>query len=122
VAFGGVGFRADGLLRVRDGVTVVPYVWQDVPGDVLPELLRDIRRVIGPKVSSAVVEGAVMVMPIHYRGEDRDAVMLVNLTGEDRDVTLRLAGPRLRLADLDGRPVEAEMRLEPDEVRVVQAF
>ena len=120
VDFTGDGYSADGLLLVRDKVIVIPYTWQDVHGDLLARLLEDIRRVIGPKVQSVVVEGDLLVMPVHYRLPDEDAIMLVNLSQEERDVTLSLKGDRQRPVDIEGGPVAREIHLRADEVRVVR--
>jgi hypothetical protein len=121
VDFTGDGYSADGLLLVRDGVIVIPYTWQDVHGDLLARLLEDIRRVVGPKVRSVVVEGDLLVMPVHYRLPDEDAIMLVNLSQEERDVALRLKGDRQGLVDIEGRPTAGEVHLSADEVRVLLA-
>jgi hypothetical protein len=121
VDFAGGGFQADGLLLARPGVTVIPYVWQDVPERRMPDLLRDIRRVVGPKVKSVVVEGDLGVLPVHYRHKDRDVVMLVNLAHDARQVEVRLSGRRRRLTDPDGRSVEPRMLLQPDEIRLLVA-
>ncbi|MGB2997596.1 MAG: hypothetical protein WBC59_03050 [Phycisphaerae bacterium] len=119
VSFSGEGFVADGLLMTRGPVVVIPYVWQDVPDEDLPTLLADIRRVLGPRVSSAVAEGDVLVMPVHYRSGDRDALMLVNLDHQPRTVTVRLPDDRARLFDPAGGAVEPRITLQADEVRLL---
>ena len=121
VAVTGGALRPDGLLLRSPSAIVVPWVWQDVPEASLPALLADLRRVVGELVKSAVVKGDPLVLPVHHRLPDHDAVMLVNLTGAERRITLRLTGARTRLADQDGKAVVAAMTLAPDEIRVVIA-
>ncbi|MHB9032596.1 MAG: hypothetical protein ACYC6L_06075 [Anaerolineae bacterium] len=115
------GFKPDGLLWVKGNTVLVPYVWQDVPEAVLNPLLADIRRVVGARVPSAVVEGEPGVLPVHYRHPQRDAILLINLHHEPRTISLALKGGRTRLADDAGRPLAAQMTLEADEVRLVYA-
>jgi hypothetical protein len=110
-----------GMLWTSKDLTIIPYVWQDVPAAFLDSLLRDIRGVLGKVVRSAVLEGHPLVVPVQVRHAERDALMLVNLTQEDRTVTVRLKGPRQRLTDLAGNPVPARQVLWPDEVRVLYA-
>lgn len=117
----GGGFSADGLLLTRGRVVLVPYVWQDVPADVMPALLGDIRRVVGARALSAVVQGELGVLPVHYRHAGRDALMLVNTCHEPRTITLELKGGRRRLVDADGQPLDAAMTLAGDEIRLVYA-
>jgi hypothetical protein len=121
VAVTGGALRPDGLLLRSPSAIVVPWVWQDVPEASLPALLADLRRVVGELVKSAVVKGDPLVLPVHHRYPDHDAIMLVNLTGAERRITLRLTGARTRLADQDGKAVVAAMTLAPDEIRVVIA-
>ena len=119
--FAGRDWTADGLLFTRPGLTLIPYVWQDVPEAEMPALLRDIRRVLSPVARSVAVEGDLEVLPVHTRHDDHDAIMLVNLTHEPRRVSLRLGEERTRLTELDGAGVPGEIRLQPDEVRVLLA-
>ena len=121
VAFESDGLVSDGLLLTRPGLTIIPYLWQDVPEDVLPALLCDIRRVLAPMMRSTVVEGDLGVLPVHYRRDDHDAIMLVNLTRQQRSVVLRLSDAGMALSDLDGVPAGPQLRLEPDGVRVLLA-
>ena len=113
---------AAGMVWTSKELTIIPYVWQDVPAAFLDTLLRDIRGVLGKRVRSAVVEGQPLVVPVHVRHEGCDAILLANLTQEDRTVTVRLRGPRQRLTDLEGNPLAARQVLWPDEVRVLYAM
>jgi hypothetical protein len=121
VQFSGEGYRADGLLLIRGKVTIIPYVWQDVPQDLLPGLLADIRRVLGPKLGSVVVQGDLNVLPVHYRHDAYDAILLVNLTHEPHQVRLAFKDRRQTLVDPDGAPLEANLGLEADEIKLVLA-
>lgn len=121
VTFAGDGFEADGLLYTRDGLTIIPYIWQDVPAEQLPALLADIRRVLSPKLDSVVVEGDLFVLPIHYRRDGYDSILLVNLLHEPRTVRLALKGSRQSLLDANGHAVDAAMTLAADEIRLLIA-
>ena len=121
VHLNGEGYRADGLLFTKGNVTIIPYIWQDVPESLMPRLLEDIRRVVGPKVGSVVVEGDTQVLPVHVRHDGYDAILLVNLTHEPRRVRLEIKDRRRELLDADGRPLGAELRLEADEIKLVLA-
>lgn len=111
----------DGMLLRRGELWVIPYVWHAVPELVLPELLRDLRRVLGPVVGSAFVQGDLEVMLVHHRGEDRDALMLVNLCEQVRRVTLHPAPDRRTLARWDGEESDGQLVLGPHEVRLLRA-
>ncbi|MHB1355881.1 MAG: hypothetical protein ACYCZF_07870 [Anaerolineae bacterium] len=121
VTFTGGGFEADGLLWTRNKITVIPYVWQDVPEPLLTQLLGDIRRVLAPKTTAVVVQGDLGVLPVHYRHADRDAILLVNLNHEPRTVELELKGKRTRLVDAAGMAVDTRMTLAADEIMLVYA-
>ncbi len=119
VACTGDGLIADGLLLTRPGLTIIPYLWQDVPAAVLPVLLQDIRRVLGAIVPSATVTGDLGVMIAQSRHADHDAILLINLTHEPCAVEVRLKGERTRLCQSDGGAVPAAMTLGPDEIRLL---
>jgi len=110
-----------GMLWTSSDLTIIPYVWQDVPAPFMDSLLRDIRGVLGKLVHSVVLEGHPLVVPVQVRHEDRDALMLVNLTQEDRTVTVRLRGPRQRLLDQTGAPMPARQVLRADEIKLLYA-
>lgn len=122
VTFACDAVKPAGMLWTGPDLTIIPYVWQDVPAPFMDTLLRDIRAVLGKVVRSVVLEGHPLVVPVHVRHEDRDALMLVNLTQEDRTVTVRLRGPRQRLVDQTGTPVPARQVLRADEIRVLYAM
>ncbi len=121
VVFTADGLREDGQLYTKEGLTIVPYVWQDVPEDALGKLMADIRRVLGAKLGSVVVEGDVRVLPVHARHEDHDAILLVNLTHEPRRVSVRPAADRPVLKELDGSLAVEQLELAGDEIRVLIA-
>ncbi|MHB1357873.1 MAG: hypothetical protein ACYCZF_18035, partial [Anaerolineae bacterium] len=121
VLFSGAGFRKDGLLYTLRKVTVIPYIWQDVPTSLMPSLLADIRRVLAPKVEAVVVEGEPYVLPVHYRHDSYDAILLVNLLHEPRQVHLALSSERRDLLDPDGNPVAPDLTMKPDEIRLLLA-
>jgi len=126
-AGGQVTFSCDavkpaGMLYTSADLTIIPYVWQDVAEAFMDTLLRDIRGVLGKIVRSVVLEGHPLVVPVHVRHADRDAVLLVNLMQEDRTVTLRLRGPRQRLLDEHGEPEPAHQVLRADEIKLLYAM
>jgi len=121
VDFSGGDFIKDGLLYSSSNITIIPYVWQDIPESLLNQILYDIRRVIGSKSLSVVVEGDLYVLPVHYRHNDYDAILLVNLTHTPREIDLRLKGTRTYLYDQEGMPIDKHFILGPDEVRIVIA-
>lgn len=113
-----LGFEQDGLLLTRPGMTVIPYLWQDVPDALLPALLRDIRRVLGPRTQAASVAGDLGVMIAQARHADHDAIMLVNLTHEPRSVTVDRKSDARPFCDESGTPAAPDIQLVPDEVRL----
>jgi hypothetical protein len=121
VTFEADGFKANGCLLVRDQIILVPYTWQDIPAADLESVLHDIRRVIGSELESVVVEGDTQVLPVHYRYQEHDAIMLANLTTEQRRISLRLPVDRVQLKDLDDQPLNSSLELAPEEIRVVLA-
>ncbi|MCE5257440.1 MAG: hypothetical protein LLG44_00075 [Chloroflexi bacterium] len=121
VSFAADGFRRDGLLWCKGRVTIIPCVWQDVPELLLGALLEDIRRSVGALVPSAVVQGELGVLPVHYRHSERDAILLVNLHHEPRSIKLELKGERTHLVDNDGEALNPRMTLAADEIRLAYA-
>lgn len=121
VTFEADGFKANGCLLVRDQIILVPYTWQDIPAADLESVLHHIRRVIGSELESVVVEGDTHVLPVHYRYQEHDAIMLANLTTERRCISLRLPDERVQLKDLDDQPLDSSLTLAPEEIRVVLA-
>ncbi|MGC8972399.1 MAG: hypothetical protein ACP5K2_09475, partial [bacterium] len=121
VNFSGGIFTSDGLLYSSSRITIIPYVWQDVPELLLNQLLYDIRRVIGSKALSVVVEGDLYVLPVHYRHNDYDAILLVNLTHTPRKIELYLKDTRTHLYDQGGMPIDKHLILAPDEIRIIIA-
>ncbi|MGB9682923.1 MAG: hypothetical protein ACP5PC_07990 [bacterium] len=121
VNFSGGIFTSDGLLYSSSRITIIPYVWQDVPESLLNQLLYDIRRVIGSKALSVVVEGDLYVLPVHYRHNDYDAILLVNLTHSPREIALYLKDTRTHLYDQGGMPIDKHLILAPDEIRIIIA-
>jgi len=92
-----------------------------VPKEAWPALLSEIRRVLASKTRACVVEGDPFVLPVHYRRDLYDAILLVNLTHEERRIHLRAPADRPELLDGDGRPVCADMTLAADEVKLLIA-
>ena len=121
VVFRGQGWQDDGLLQRRGKVILIPYVWQDVAQSGRDELLREIRRLLGPLMRSAVVEGDTGVIPVHVRREVEDAIMLVNTSHGARRVRVRLSGERGQIYDAAGGRVKPELALAADEIRVLLA-
>jgi hypothetical protein len=119
VLFAGAGYKENGLLYTCGNVTVIPYLWQDIPASLMPSLLADIRRVLAPKLDSVVVEGDSNVLPVHYRHASYDAILLVNLAHETRQVHLALKSERRMLIDPDGNVVPIDLVLTPDEIRLL---
>lgn len=121
VMFSGAGYQKDGLLYTCGKVTIIPYIWQDVPAALMPKLLSDIRSVLQSKLQAVVVEGDSYVLPVHYRHDNYDAILLVNLLHEPRQVHLALASERRNLLDPDGNPVTPYLTMKPDEIRLLLA-
>ncbi|MCE5258148.1 MAG: hypothetical protein LLG44_03700 [Chloroflexi bacterium] len=115
------GFQPDGMLLTKGAVTVIPYVWQDVPTAEMPKLLVDIRRVLEPKSSSVVVEGDPYVLPVHYTRDNYDVILLVNLLHEPRTISLALKSERKELLDAAGKAVSAHMTMAADEIKLLIA-
>ncbi|MHB9032100.1 MAG: hypothetical protein ACYC6L_03525 [Anaerolineae bacterium] len=113
------GFKEDGMLLTRGKVTIIPYIWQDVPAVKLPALLNDIRRVLRPKLASVVVDGDPFVLPVHYHRAEYDAILLVNLLPEPRTINLALKTARRELLDPSGQKVSNEMTLAGDEIKLL---
>ncbi len=120
VTFSGA-YTGDGLLYRRENIILIPYLWREVSPGLMPELLADIRRVVGAGVASAVVEGGLEVMPVHFRKSARDIILLVNLRHEAREIELRLPPGRGRLQTLAGAALSPRLRLEADEIRLLAA-
>lgn len=116
VSFTGA-YRRDGLLRRRNNIILIPYLWRQVPPRRMPRLLTDMRRVIGAMMRSVVVGGACHVLPVHYRYPERDIILLVNLRHGVSNVELRLPPERGKLKSLDGKDIPLRLRLQADEIR-----
>lgn len=119
VTFSGAGYHKDGLLYTRGKMSIIPYIWQDVPAPLMPSLLADIRRVLASKLAAVVVEGDSYVLPVHYHHVSYDALLLVNLLHEPRQVHLVMKSERRELIDQDGRAVALDISLKADEIRLL---
>ncbi len=120
VKFSGA-YASDGLLYRRDNITIIPYLWREVSARRMPKLLAGIRSVIGPMLQSAVVDGGLDVLPVHYRYPAHDVILLVNLRHVACEIDIRLPPERGRLQSLAGEEMPRRMRLKADEIRCLIA-
>lgn len=113
-------FEQEGLLLRRGNIWIIPYVWHALLPERMPDVLRAIRRTLGPVVSSAYVEGDLDVMVVHHRGDQADALMLVNLVGQTRRVRVHLPDDRPTLTEWQGKAIDPHQVLGPHEIRLLQ--